>query len=119
MAEHFHDTSAAVKHYRNEPGTARVDALLADTASRHYLSTLGVVEIRFQAAAPPARPPASAGATWASSAVRPLPNYPACGCTPCPSSARRNRHDDDSLSPCWPAVLCCSCIEVPDADDRA
>lgn len=45
MAEHFYDTSAAVKHYRNELGSARVDGLLADTASSHYLSTLGVVEM--------------------------------------------------------------------------
>ena len=44
MAEHFYDTSAAVKHYRAELGTAKVDSLLADSASRHYLSTLGVVE---------------------------------------------------------------------------
>jgi predicted nucleic acid-binding protein len=45
MAEHFYDTSAAVKHYRIEVGTARVDTLLADTGSRHFLSALGVVEI--------------------------------------------------------------------------
>jgi uncharacterized protein len=45
MAEYFHDTSAAVKHYRAELGTAKVDALLADTASRHFLSALGVVEV--------------------------------------------------------------------------
>jgi predicted nucleic acid-binding protein len=45
MAEHFYDTSAAVKHYRTELGTAKVDSLLADTASQHYLSALGVVEI--------------------------------------------------------------------------
>jgi predicted nucleic acid-binding protein len=45
MAEHFYDTSAAVKHYRAELGTAEVDGLLADPASRHYLSTLGVVEV--------------------------------------------------------------------------
>jgi predicted nucleic acid-binding protein len=44
MAEHFYDTSAAVKHYRVELGTAKVDGLLADSASRHYLSTLSVVE---------------------------------------------------------------------------
>ena len=44
MAEHFYDTSAAVKHYRAELGTAKVDGLLADTASRHYLTTLSVVE---------------------------------------------------------------------------
>jgi predicted nucleic acid-binding protein len=45
MAEYFYDTSAAVKHYRTELGTAKVDNLLGDTASHHYLSTLGVVEI--------------------------------------------------------------------------
>jgi predicted nucleic acid-binding protein len=45
MAEHFYDTSAAVKHYRDELGTPKVDSFLADTASRHYLSTLGVVEM--------------------------------------------------------------------------
>jgi predicted nucleic acid-binding protein len=44
MAEHFYDTSAAVKHYRAELGTAKVDALLADSASQHGLSTLGMVE---------------------------------------------------------------------------
>jgi predicted nucleic acid-binding protein len=45
MAEHFYDTSAAVKHYRSELGTAKVDGLLADPASGHYLSTLGVIEV--------------------------------------------------------------------------
>jgi hypothetical protein len=45
MAEYFFDTSAAVKHYRSELGTAKVDALLADPSSRHYLSTLGVIEL--------------------------------------------------------------------------
>jgi predicted nucleic acid-binding protein len=44
MAEHFFDTSAAVKHYLVELGTPRVDALLADPGSRHFLSTLSVVE---------------------------------------------------------------------------
>jgi hypothetical protein len=44
MADHFYDTSAAVKHYCAELGTAKIDSLLADTASRHFLSTLGVVE---------------------------------------------------------------------------
>jgi hypothetical protein len=45
MAERFFDTSAAVKHYRVELGTPKVDALLADPGSRHYLSTLGVIEM--------------------------------------------------------------------------
>jgi predicted nucleic acid-binding protein len=44
MAEHFFDTSAAVKHYRSELGTAKVDSLLAGAGSRHFLSALGVVE---------------------------------------------------------------------------
>ena len=44
MADRFFDTSAAVKHSRAELGIAKVDSLLADTAARHYLSTLGVVE---------------------------------------------------------------------------
>ena len=39
------DTSAAVKHYHTEVGTAKVDALLAVTGSRHFLSVLGVVEL--------------------------------------------------------------------------
>jgi len=45
MAAYFHDTSAAVKHYRAELGTAKVDGLLSDTASSHFLSALGVVEV--------------------------------------------------------------------------
>jgi uncharacterized protein len=45
MADHFFDTSAAVKHYWPEVGTARVDALLADGGSRHFLSALGVTEL--------------------------------------------------------------------------
>ncbi len=44
MAERFYDTSAAVKHYRAELGTATVDSLLAQAGARHYLSTLGAVE---------------------------------------------------------------------------
>jgi predicted nucleic acid-binding protein len=44
MADRFFDTSAAVKHYRAELGTTRVDALLAEAGSRHFLSLLGIVE---------------------------------------------------------------------------
>src|SRR5260370_13590785 len=44
MADHFFDTSAAVKHYRAESGTPKVDALLADARSRHFLSALSIVE---------------------------------------------------------------------------
>jgi predicted nucleic acid-binding protein len=45
MATYYYDTSAAAKHYRAEVGTQAVDDLLADSASRHYLSSLGIVEI--------------------------------------------------------------------------
>jgi predicted nucleic acid-binding protein len=45
MAEYFHDTSAAAKHYRAELGTVKLDSLLAGAGSRHYLSTLGVIEL--------------------------------------------------------------------------
>jgi hypothetical protein len=37
MAEHFYDTSAAVKHYCAERGTANVDNVLADAASHPFL----------------------------------------------------------------------------------
>jgi predicted nucleic acid-binding protein len=45
MADRFFDTSAIAKHYRNEMGTARVDAFLAEASSRHLISALGVVEL--------------------------------------------------------------------------
>ena len=45
MADRFFDTSAFAKHYRTELGTAKVDAFLAETGSRHFISTLGVVEL--------------------------------------------------------------------------
>jgi len=45
MADRFFDTSAFAKHYRAELGTAKVDAFLAETGSRHFISALGVVEL--------------------------------------------------------------------------
>lgn len=45
MAIRFFDTSAFAKHYWAELGTARVDALLAETGSHHLISDLGVVEL--------------------------------------------------------------------------
>ena len=45
MADRFFDTSAVVKHYRAEVGSARVDALLAEAGARHFISTLCVVEL--------------------------------------------------------------------------
>lgn len=36
MAQHFYDTSAVVKHYRGELGTANVDRLLADGRTRFF-----------------------------------------------------------------------------------
>jgi hypothetical protein len=46
MADRFFDTSATVKHYLPETGTAKVDALLADGGARDFLSDLGVVELQ-------------------------------------------------------------------------
>jgi predicted nucleic acid-binding protein len=45
MADRFFDTSAFAKHYRTEVGTAKVDAFLTATGSRHFISALGVVEL--------------------------------------------------------------------------
>jgi predicted nucleic acid-binding protein len=45
MADRFFDTSAFAKHYWAELGTAKVDAFLAETGSRHFISVLGVVEL--------------------------------------------------------------------------
>jgi predicted nucleic acid-binding protein len=45
MADRFFDTSAIVKHYRAEVGTATVEAMLAESGSRHYVSALSVVEL--------------------------------------------------------------------------
>jgi predicted nucleic acid-binding protein len=44
MADRFFDTSAAVKHYHPEVGSARVDSLLAAAGDRPFLSDLAVVE---------------------------------------------------------------------------
>jgi hypothetical protein len=46
MADRFFDTSATVKHYLPETGTAKVDTLLAETGARHFLSDIGVVELQ-------------------------------------------------------------------------
>jgi predicted nucleic acid-binding protein len=46
MADRFFDTSATVKHYLPEIGTAKVDSLLAEVSARHFLSELGVVELQ-------------------------------------------------------------------------
>jgi uncharacterized protein len=44
MPDHFFDTSAVSKHYHAEPGTAKVDALLAVAGVRQLISRLSVVE---------------------------------------------------------------------------
>src|SRR4051794_25025820 len=44
MASYFLDTSALVKHYHTEHGTDKVDALLAQAGSSHYISRLIVTE---------------------------------------------------------------------------
>jgi predicted nucleic acid-binding protein len=41
---YFFDTSAVVKRYRPEDGTAAIDAIFADEAAVRFLSRLGVVE---------------------------------------------------------------------------
>ena len=41
----FYDTSALGKRYHQEPGTARVDQLLADSGATHFISRLSVVEV--------------------------------------------------------------------------
>jgi uncharacterized protein len=46
MADRFFDTSATVKHYLPEIGTAKVDTLLAEVGARHFFSDLGVVELQ-------------------------------------------------------------------------
>jgi predicted nucleic acid-binding protein len=45
MADRFFDTSAFAKHYRTELGSVKIDAFLAETGSRHFISALGVVEL--------------------------------------------------------------------------
>jgi predicted nucleic acid-binding protein len=45
MADRLFDSSAAVKHYRAELGSNKVDAFLADRNARHHLSALSVVEL--------------------------------------------------------------------------
>src|SRR5438309_5186830 len=44
MADHFLDTSALVKHYHAELGSAEVDRLWADPTATLFISRLGVVE---------------------------------------------------------------------------
>src|SRR5690348_4807528 len=46
MPDNFFDTSALGKHYHQELGSARVDQLLADPGSRHFISRLTLVEIQ-------------------------------------------------------------------------
>jgi hypothetical protein len=40
MAGNFFDTSALGKHYHQESGTPKVDQLLADPGSRHFVSRM-------------------------------------------------------------------------------
>lgn len=46
MANNFFDTSALGKHYHPEVGTPKVDQLLQDSASRHFISRLSVLEVQ-------------------------------------------------------------------------
>jgi predicted nucleic acid-binding protein len=46
MATYFLDSSALVKHYHAEAGTAEVDRLLAEPNARHFIARLTVVEVQ-------------------------------------------------------------------------
>src|SRR6516164_2779736 len=46
MPDNFFDTSALGKHYHPEVGTPKVDQLLADPVSRHFISRLTLVEVQ-------------------------------------------------------------------------
>ncbi|MEX2142587.1 MAG: type II toxin-antitoxin system VapC family toxin [Pirellulales bacterium] len=45
MPDYFYDTSALVKRYHTELGTAEVDLLFADPTATHSTSRLGAVEL--------------------------------------------------------------------------
>lgn len=45
MPDHFLDTSALVKYYHNEPGSARVSALIDDPANTIWISRLSLIEL--------------------------------------------------------------------------
>ena len=45
MPNNFFDTSALGKHFHSEIGTPKVDVILYNPGSRHYISRLGAVEI--------------------------------------------------------------------------
>jgi predicted nucleic acid-binding protein len=46
MPHSFLDSSALVKHYHAETGTAAVDKLLAEPTARHFIARLTVVEVQ-------------------------------------------------------------------------
>src|SRR5437660_7816844 len=45
MPNNFFDTSALGKHYHPETGTPKVEAILGDQGSHHFISRLGAVEL--------------------------------------------------------------------------
>lgn len=45
MPDYFYDTSALVKRYHTERGTADVERLFADTSATHTVSRLGAIEL--------------------------------------------------------------------------
>jgi predicted nucleic acid-binding protein len=46
MPDTFFDTSALSKNYHNEIGTPKVEQLLKEPGSRHFISRLSVIEIQ-------------------------------------------------------------------------
>src|SRR6516225_3799506 len=45
MASNFFDSSALGKHYHLEIGSPKVEAILQEQGSQHFISRLGVVEL--------------------------------------------------------------------------
>ncbi|MCI0664301.1 MAG: type II toxin-antitoxin system VapC family toxin [Acidobacteria bacterium] len=46
MPIYFFDTSALAKHYHQDTGTPKVDRILAEQGSRHFISRLSAIEIQ-------------------------------------------------------------------------
>lgn len=46
MPNYFFDTSAISKNYHNEVGTPKVEQLLMEPSTRHFISRLSVIEIQ-------------------------------------------------------------------------
>ena len=45
MSVYYHDSSALIKHYHTEIGTATVDSILGEANAIHFISRLSGVEV--------------------------------------------------------------------------